>query len=268
MVLESLIGAEKIKERPLYMFMLSFVYASIAIFIAYFVFYPELCWPTLFLTMLAAVPTMVQMLNLETFETLQEIKQKRFRFFYSHADILKFFLCFFFGFTFAFTLAYVILPNHLTQLFFMEQEATISRITGSFASDQLFLMILGNNLKVLFFCLAFSFIYGAGAIFILTWNASVLAVAIGNFIKQRFALIGGLAVPLALGRYLIHGIPELIAYFLAAIAGGLLGVYVTKVPKNKAAKKLLVDVANLIMFAVLLLVLAASLEVSVSPLVG
>ena len=35
------------------------------------------------------------------------------------------------------------------------------------------------------FCLLFSLIYGSGAIFILTWNASVLGTAIGNYIKSK-----------------------------------------------------------------------------------
>ena len=41
-----------------------------------------------------------------------------------------------------------------------------------------------NNMGVLFLCIIFSFLYGAGAIFILTWNASVIAAAIGSFIVE------------------------------------------------------------------------------------
>jgi uncharacterized membrane protein SpoIIM required for sporulation len=57
----------------------------------------------------------------------------------------------------------------------------------------------------------FSLIFGAGAIFVLAWNASVIAAAVGIFSKN----IGNL--PLGIARYMIHGIPEITAYFVAAV---------------------------------------------------
>jgi len=48
--------------------------------------------------------------------------------------------------------------------------------------------------------LLFSLVFGAGAIFILAWNASVIAGAIGIFTKQSL-----LEIPIGLARYMIHG---------------------------------------------------------------
>jgi uncharacterized membrane protein SpoIIM required for sporulation len=52
-------------------------------------------------------------------------------------------------------------------------------------------------------------IFGAGAIFILAWNASVIAAAIGIFANSDLSKL-----PMGVMRYMIHGIPEIGAYFI------------------------------------------------------
>ena len=47
------------------------------------------------------------------------------------------------------------------------------------------MQIFSNNVRVMVFCILFAFLFGAGAIFILTWNASVIAAAIGSFIRNN-----------------------------------------------------------------------------------
>ena len=47
------------------------------------------------------------------------------------------------------------------------------------------------------FCVFFSFFYGAGAIFILVWNASVISAAIGSFVRsniEKLAAAEGLMI--------------------------------------------------------------------------
>ena len=99
-------------------------------------------------------------------------------------------------------------------------------VLGNVTSFGLFKKIFFNNLKVLFFCLSFAFLYGAGAIFILTWNASVIATAMGGLIKNELAQtaslvgFGSLASYFSVAafgffRYMTHGLFEIIAYFVA-----------------------------------------------------
>ena len=103
-----------------------------------------------------------------------------------HVDALKFFIYLFIGMVSAYTLFFVMLPETIVSKLFNIQLETINQInsdissslTGNYMGD-LFSIILINNLKVMVFALLFSFIYGSGAIFILTWNASVISVAIG-----------------------------------------------------------------------------------------
>jgi len=133
-------------------------------------------------------------------------------------------------------------------------------------------------MKVLIFCILFSFLYGAGAIFILTWNASVIATAIGNFIRTNLAYYASKTgivkygfylqiTSLSLLRYLTHGIPEILAYFVGGLAGGIISVAVINERfGTKRFEKIVLDSSDLILLAVLLLIIAALIEVYVTPL--
>ena len=132
---------------------------------------------------------------------------------------------------------------------------------------------------MLFFVLLFSFIYGDGAIFILTWNASVIAVAIGNSIRGVIssaassigvsgATVYFQAVSLGSIRYLLHGVIEIGAYFVGGLAGGLISVAVIRYKLfDERFNKVLIDSMQLILMSAGLLLLAAVVEVFISPLI-
>lgn len=140
-----------------------------------------------------------------------------------------------------------------------------------------FTTIFFNNVKVLIYAILFSFLYGAGAIFILTWNASVIGVAIGNYLRAHFAEVaswlgfsqvaGYLHVTTCgLLRYVIHGIPEIGAYFVGALAGGIISVAVIKHDfKGKKFEHIVLDSSDLFLLSVAILLVTAVLEVWVSP---
>lgn len=135
-------------------------------------------------------------------------------------------------------------------------------ITGSTTKNIRFFSILENNLLVMIFTLIFSLIFGAGAIFVLAWNASVIAAAVGIFTKYQLA-----DIPLGIARYMFHGFPEITAYFITALAGGILGVgFIRNGVKNKKFLRIVENVALLIFLSILLLAMAALLEVYVTPL--
>jgi len=126
---------------------------------------------------------------------------------------------------------------------------------------QHFLNIFINNIYVLIFILVFSLTFGAGAIFILAWNASVIAAAIGIFTEASFKNIH-----LGLMRYLIHGIPEISAYFVAALAGGILSIAIIRHEVgNEKFWCVLQDSVDLIIMAIVILVIAAFMEVYITP---
>ena len=131
---------------------------------------------------------------------------------------------------------------------------------------------------MLIFCVLFSFIYGVGAVFILTWNASVIGVAIGDTIKSGISQIGELlhissshryagVVTYGLMRYTIHGVPEILAYFVAGLAGGIISSAVIRHDfGTKKYEKIILDSSLLLLGSLILVVVAAFLEVYVTPI--
>jgi uncharacterized membrane protein SpoIIM required for sporulation len=198
-----------------------------------------------------------------------------------HGRALLFFIFLFLGFLAAFLFWYIFLPSNITQSLFISQQQTISSInqqlTGRAVSSGIFFMILSNNIKVLFFCILFSFFFGTGAIFILTWNASVIATAMGNFFRNQLSNLAGAvgftstahyfqAGSLSLLRYLIHGIPEITSYFIAGLAGGIISAAVIRHDfRSKNFQNVILDTSALLLLSLLVLIIAAFIEVYITP---
>jgi len=193
-----------------------------------------------------------------------------------HGKALSFFVFLFLGITISFSLWYIFLPADLTLTLFSVQAKTISdintQVTGQGINQMsLFSKIFFNNIKVLIFCVIFAFIYGFGAIFILTWNASVIGTAIGNFVRTNLPAPAGILsyfeiTSLGILRYLIHGIPEILAYFIGGLAAGIVSIAI--INHDFASKKfqhVLIDSADLLILAVAVLFVAALMEAFITP---
>ncbi|MCD6576194.1 MAG: hypothetical protein J7K73_03480 [Nanoarchaeota archaeon] len=285
MVLENILSPTHVREKPTSAFMLGIFYAAVAVVLAYFIFPDDPSISIIFLTTLAALPLLINVLTVEEEEEMETLKiAKKMPLIRSHMDVFLVFTYMFFGFLVLFIFTYIFLPSETVNLLFSKQIKTItsilgpsnfsgSAIQGAFTAEESLKIILLNNFKVLLFSLLFSFLYGAGAIFILAWNSSILAVAMGNFIKRQIGTLGGgvsayfKASSLGVARYMIHGLPEIGAYFLGAIAGGIISAAVVKSDyKDPKFYEIVLDSFDLIALAVLLLIIGALLEVSVTPL--
>jgi uncharacterized membrane protein SpoIIM required for sporulation len=134
--------------------------------------------------------------------------------------------------------------------------------TGAVTKEMRFLSILENNVFVMIFTLLFSLIFGAGAIFVLAWNASVIAAAIGIFTQYNLV-----EIPLGLLRYMVHGFPEIAAYFTTALAGGIFGVGILRNGvKNKKFLRVLENTVILLFISIIILIVAAAVEVYFTPI--
>ncbi|MBN1502634.1 stage II sporulation protein M [Candidatus Woesearchaeota archaeon] len=280
MVIESLISPLKAEAKPLKMMLFGFIYTSIAIFLGWWIFKEQSSLVFVFLTTMAAVPLMYNTIKLEEKKDCMNLPEKTLL--REHGRALALFMNLFVGVTLACTVWYTFLPNNIISFLFKIQSDTIiqinSTVTGfSIRNFEIFTKILSNNLKVLIFCVLFSFLYGVGAIFILTWNASVIGVAIGNFIRSEFYKISSSLgftyltnyfhiVSIGLFRYAIHGIPEILSYFTAGLAGGIISTAVIKHDfGTKAYEKIVMDSSLLLLLSFFLIVTAAFLEVFVTP---
>ncbi|MBU0535405.1 MAG: stage II sporulation protein M [Nanoarchaeota archaeon] len=282
MVLESLVSPFKAEKHPIEMFFLGLIYSSVAIFISIQIFDEMAGLISVFLTVMAAIPLVYATMRFEEEKDLEDVSE--IKLLKEHSKAITFLTFLFLGITISFTLWYIFLPEATVQNLFSLQIGTIKSINGGasgMATSQnfsLFTRIFLNNLRVLLFCVLFAFFYGAGAIFILTWNASVIAVAIGTFIRTNLAEYASfLGFPLiakhfhifSLGllRYLLHGIPEIVAYFVGGLAGGIISMALIKKDfRSERFERILLDVADLVVISILILVIAGLMEVFITPI--
>jgi uncharacterized membrane protein SpoIIM required for sporulation len=286
MVLESIFNPENAENHPKYMFLFGFILTIIAAFLSLWVFPAYSSLVFVFLTTIAGVPLIYRTIKLEEKKDLEDHNEVFLL--KEHGKALRFFMLFFIGVTLAIALLYVILPGSIIDNLFESQLLTLNTInpssqvalTGNVSNKFMtFQNILFNNLNVTTFCILFSFLYGVGALFILIWNASVIGVAIGNFIRSNIAMFAHLVglekiaayfkvISIGLFKYAIHGIPEILAYFTAGLAGGIISVAVIK--HNFSTRKfehVVLDSADLILISIGLVILAAVLEVYLTPLI-
>ena len=280
MVVESLLFPLKAEKKPWEMFFLGFLYASIGIFISLWIFRSEASLVMVFMITMAALPIFYNTMKLE--ESKDMIINNEVAILKEHNKAILFFMYMFMGITLACTLWYVLLPMSTINSLFDKQTGTIqtinNQVSGNVISNlNVLLKIFFNNFKVLSFSILFAFVYGAGAIFILAWNATVIGAAIGNFIRANISSytssLGLLdagnyfhVVSLGLLKYSIHGIPEVAAYFYGGLAGGILSVaLIRKHYKTQKFSTIMLDFSELILISVGFLIVAAFLEVYVTP---
>lgn len=290
MVLENLISPERAENRPALMIFIGFFYTSLAMFLSYYIFADQSSIFMVFLATLAAAPTIYRLMKMEEQKDLTDMEERVLL--KEHSRALKSFMYLFIGATICFAFWYAVLSPSITSVLFQSQTSTITSVNGrvvgieagvtgaAISPGAAFVKIFFNNVKVLMFCILFSFLYGAGAIFILIWNASIVGAAIGSFIRSSInTLIAGscgvnagtafCVVSVGLLKYSVHGIPEILAYFVAALAGGIISIAV--INHDFASRKfehILLDSADLLMLSLAILLLAAILEVFVTPSLG
>ena len=134
-----------------------------------------------------------------------------------------------------------------------------------------FNIIFINNLGVVIKAALLSFFYGAGAIFLIAWNSSILAsvisldifVSLAPVVSNGFlGVMHGLfnSLYLFLG-YIPHGLPELLAYFIISFAGAMFSRDLFKGMFTSEFKwKIIRDLVFMILLALLLLLIGALIE--------
>jgi len=280
MVVEALLFPLKAEKNPWEMFFIGFLYTSIGILLSLWIFRNEASLIMVFMITMAALPIFYNTMKLE--ESKDMIMEKETAILKEHNKAILFFLYMFIGITVACAVWYTLLPTSTINQLFDKQTGTIQSINNQVSGDvihslEIFGKIFFNNFKVLAFSILFSFIYGAGAIFILAWNASVIGAAIGNFIRANISSytssLGLLeagnyfhVVSLGLLKYSVHGVPEIVSYIYGGLAGGILSVaLIRKHFKTEKFSAVMKDFSELVLIAVAFLVAAAFLEVYVTP---
>lgn len=287
---EALINPRHAERRPWQMFFVGLLYAALSVAIANFVFLRNPVFEKhisiiiVFFTVMFSLPFMFYIIKHEETKDLKIKEEKKL--IKEHGKAISALLFLFLGYVVAFSLLYMVLPPDIVGSNFKIQVETYCSINAPHSFDSCVAgnlaarviepttaatslregmgrlsAILSNNFYVLLLSLLFSFIFGAGAIFILAWNASVIAAAVGIFSKAPILIHQGLF------RYMIHGIPEIAAYFVAALAGGIIGTAAIRHEfGHERFWHVLQDSLDLIILSLLILLIAGFIEVFITPI--
>jgi len=284
MVLEMLINSKKAERSPWEMFFIGLVYSSVSIFLGLYIFKQYVGIVMVFLTTLACTYLIQGTLRMEEKRDVASRETHELDLLKGHSKALSYFMFLFLGFVVSFSIWYIVLPQSFSSQIFNIQEDTIHCVNSAgvegclSAPTESFAKIFFNNIKVLLFVLIFAFFYGAGSVFILAWNATVVATAIGLFVRSAISsAASGLGLSsvagyfssysLGLFRYMTHGAFEILAYFIAALAGGIISVAVARHSfASPKFRKVLWDSADLVMLAFGTLFFAAVVEVFITPM--
>lgn len=280
-MLETLINPSEAEKGPWKMFFIGLLYGSLSLILVHFFFaqdylakYSGLIVVTF--CVMFTLPFMYYLIRQE--EKSDEEVESLLGIWKVHGDAVFALMWLFLGFVLAFAVWNVILqdPNLLNAQIgtycsinspgqvencVQKYSAGSDSITGAATSGVRFLSILQNNVYVMIFTLIFSFIFGAGAIFVLAWNASVISAAIGIFTQNQMK-----GIPLGFARYMVHGIPEIAAYFITALAGGIFGVSAIRNGiKSKTFFRVVGNAFIMLFIAIAILFIAAIVEVWITP---
>jgi len=281
-MLEMILSPRRAERNPWEMFFVGLVYASLSILLVNWIFSSDAVLSkysgilVVTFSVMFSLPFMFYLIKNEEEKDMEY--EGMFRILKEHSRALIALLWLFLGFIVAFSFWHIVLPSsHSFQAQIEtyclinrpanfegcvnDYQATRTKTTAFLTAKERIFTIFANNVYVLIFTLIFSLIFGAGAIFILAWNASVIAAAIGIFTKSNLNQL-----PLGIARYMIHGLPEIAAYFIAALAGGIVSVAVIKHDtRSEKFWSILQDSLNLIIIAIVVLFIAALVEVFITP---
>jgi uncharacterized membrane protein SpoIIM required for sporulation len=276
------------QKKPSKLILLGMLYTFVGLVFAWWIFKEYSSIIFIFFTSMAAIPLIYNLMKFEEKKTLSYSSEQSIL--KHHSRALTVMLSYFLGVVILTAVVFLVISPSYSEVLFSAQLNTISNlghqvsfdlseITGHVTSSfSTFSLIFFNNMRVLAFCLLFSLIYGMGAIFVLTWNASIIGVALANLIRSEIihlsSVVGLPSIFSYIGlsscgvlRFFLHGVPEIAAYIIAALAGGILSVsIIMKHLRGKNLEKILLDVVDLLFIAIVLLFIASLIEVWITPL--
>ncbi|PIU21867.1 MAG: hypothetical protein COT15_00125 [Candidatus Diapherotrites archaeon CG08_land_8_20_14_0_20_34_12] len=260
------------------MTLFSFIVSSVALWTAYFTFPTHASILAIAFITIGTVPVIYKI-----FAEAEHIQERLENKLVIHRYLIAIYGFLSLGIILSFIAWYMILPDQSSNVcltsdicingiskdtFFSEQIKTLggienlrAKLTGNVtalvscgsSSGCWFDVIFFNNLTIIVLAIVFSILYGSGAIFLISWNSSVVAIAIAERLNamQHFAFLG----------FLPHGIPEFVGYFSAAIAGGLFSAMIVRHRLKKiVAVHMIMEIMVFVMLALISILVGAIIE--------
>lgn len=284
MVLERLFRTKDLLASPILLVVYTIIVAVVGMITAYF-FFPNSASLVAIGFMTIALTHFFQ----STYIRTERAEDKDFSgFFQKYSMVIRAYVKMFLALVVVFALIYALVPQDVRLLIFSEQidalkgvgqlRTSLIATAGNFSLTSaegglnVILYILFNNIEVLLAILLLSFLYGAGAIFLIAYQSSILGAIIGENILNLFGHYTNLGAygqifAILHGSYnslgvLPHGVFEIGAYFLGAVAGGIISATLTGhyAQSKQHLFDTVRDVLILVILAVVFLVLGALIE--------
>ncbi|MCK9293029.1 stage II sporulation protein M [archaeon] len=283
MVLELITNIYKLRQKPILMFFEAIILTLFSVFFSLLIFSGEsVSFSILAFITIGALPLFNRLYAFDSYLTGYNKS-----FFKRHKKIILLLFYFFLGIIFAFVVIYFFSPATVKDSLFSVQfkeldkiSSVRSGITGDVVSGSefsqfglAFKTILFNNLIVILSATLLSFFYGAGGLFLIAWNASILAAAIIKDVIFSFSTVNSslfFAPFVGVFRSIVnfigfipHGFFEVAAYFIVSLAGAIFardlfrGVFTTDF-KSLVVK----DFLYLFLLAIIFILIGALIEAS------
>jgi hypothetical protein len=269
-VLEHIFPEDWLEHKGRYAFLLGVIYSVIGILIASVLFPGDPALVAVAFTSLLLLPELYKIFSIEERQEAMEQKVSIKALWRDDIDLIKVYVFLFLGILLVYSIGTILLPSFQTNMLFREQleirlgQGFAGSATAGIFSPALFIDLLNNNFLVLMACFILALLTGDGAIFLITWNASVWGTIFGFTAKNAALFSGTIPAFLFMAMMVIvffHLIVEGISYFLAAISGSVIS---KDVLLERFASRRFLEVFGfnmyLLLFALLFLVVGGLIE--------
>ncbi|MBI5331955.1 MAG: stage II sporulation protein M [Candidatus Aenigmarchaeota archaeon] len=272
MVLEAILNPKSAENKPWTVLVLSMLLTALAIFLANIIFPSQASILSISFIAMFFIPFFQRLFRFEEEkdEIIARKHMKHESIFKRHQKAICVYSMFFIGIIIVYTLVFTFVPS-LGNVFSLQADwfkgNAVDSVSGNAVSPTaLFSKYFFNNTQVMLIFFILSVIFGAGAVFILSWNASVIAVYMGMVVNKFVPTLGhstayiyGMTV--GISSIILHAIPEISGYFFAGIGGGILSIALLREKfMSKEFKEAGKDVLVWIVLAEFLIIIGAAIE--------
>ncbi|MBI4895159.1 MAG: stage II sporulation protein M [Candidatus Aenigmarchaeota archaeon] len=230
MVLEAILNPKKAEDKPWLVFFIAVILSFLAIYISWVLFPSQASILSVAFVTIFFVPFFQRLFRFEEKKDELAVRKhmKHDSIFKRHQKALYVYGAFFIGVILVYSAVFTFIPS-MRDVFSLQLEWFKGSFTGQAVEAGNFARYFVNNTQVMLIFFILSIVFGAGAVFILSWNASVIAVYLGIVVNKFIPALGVSTAyvygfTIGAGSIIFHAIPEIGGYFFAGIAGGVLSI--------------------------------------------
>jgi uncharacterized membrane protein SpoIIM required for sporulation len=225
MVVEYLLPARWLEKKTHYAFFIGSFYSIIGIIIAKTLFPQDPSLVAVAFTSILLLPLLRKLFTIEERQQKMNTKFSVIKLFKDQGDFIAVYFLIALGIFATYCIASMLLSGFDANSLFKTQLSIRGASGGATFTSGLFIDILINNWWVLAACVLLSWIAGDGAIFLITWNASLWGTIFGITAKTAAHVAETNPwwyLTLVLLIVAPHAIIEMLAYITGGISGGLM----------------------------------------------